>query len=118
MMGAAKPNIGPATAPQPNAGNQAAAMNDLRNALSMMEKALPAIPLGSPLHSEILSLTSKLAKHLAPGDGNQGLELQSLLQMARQASQGGPMAALAKMGAPDGGGAAPPAMPAPPAMAA
>lgn len=118
-MPGAKPNIGPVTTPQPASGNAAAAMNDVRNAVTMLEKALPAIPMGSPLHTEILSVTTKLAKHLTPGDGQPGLELQSLLQMARQASQSQPMAALSRlmpqpgqppaMGAPPGpGGEAPP----------
>jgi hypothetical protein len=122
-MTPARPNIGPVTTPQPHAGNVAAAMNDVRNALRMLEKSLPQIPLGTPLHTEILKATQTLAKHLQPGDGNEGLELQSLLQMARQASQSAPMSALSRIGAPPGAppampgagaGAEPPASPAPP----
>lgn len=98
--------IGPVTTPQGNAGNAAAAMNDVRNAVMMLEKALPQIPMGTPLHTEILNVTQKLAKHMNPGDGNPGLELQSLLQMARSASQSQPMAALGRMGAAPGAGPA------------
>lgn len=105
---AAKPNIGPVTPVQPHAGGAAAALNEVRNAVTMLEKALPQIPMGSPLHTEILQTTQKLAKHLTPGEGNQGLELQSLLQMARQASQQQPMAALSRLMPPPGGA---PAMP-------
>lgn len=96
MMGA-RPNIGPVTTPQPNAGAAAAAMQDVQNAVRMLEQALPKIPMGTPLHTEILSATTKLSKHMQPGEGHQGLELQSLLQMARQASQQSPMAALSRM---------------------
>jgi hypothetical protein len=110
-MGAAKPNIGPVTTPQGHPGNAAGALNDVRNAVRMLEQALPNIPMGSPLHSELLATTTKLAKHLTPGEGNQGLELQSLIQMARQMSQSQPMAALSRLQAPPG---APPAMPAAP----
>lgn len=108
MMGGARPNVGPVTTPQPNAGSAAAAMQDVQNAVRMLEKALPQIPMGSPLHTEILSATTKLAKHMSSGQGHQGLELQSLLQMARQASQASPMAALSKLMPPQG---AAPAMP-------
>lgn len=121
MMGAARPNIGPVTTPQPHAGNASAAINDVQNAVKMLEKALPAIPMGTPLHAEILAAATKLAKHLGAGSGNEGLELQSLLQMARQASSSAPMAALSRMmpspqtppampGGEAGGGAPPPAM--------
>lgn len=110
----AKPNIGPATPAQPQMGNAAAAMNDLRNAAKILEKALPAIPMGTPLHTDILKITQQLSKHLQPGDGNDGLELQSLLQMARQQSQNSPQAALARLMG--GGGAAGGAPAAPPMM--
>jgi hypothetical protein len=88
----------------------AAALNDIRNAVRMLEKALPQIPMGTPVHTGVLKATTDLLKHLPSDEGNQGLELQSLLQMARHASQSAPLAALGRMGAPPGG---PPAMPAP-----
>ena len=108
MGGAAPANIGSVTTPQPNAGNATAAMNDIRNALRMLEKALPAIPFDSDMHKEVLQTITKLSKNMNPGDGNEALELQSLLQMGRQMSQSAPMSALARMQAPAGG---PPAMP-------
>lgn len=107
-MAPARPNAGPATSPQPNAGNEAAAMNDLQNALKMIEKALPALPMGSPMHGEVLKIASQLSKHLQAGEGSHGLQMQSLLQMARQQAQSAPMQALARMQQPAG---APPAMP-------
>lgn len=105
MPSAARPNIGPVTPSQPMAGNAAAAMNDLRNAAKILEKALPSIPMGSPLHTDILKITQQLTKHLQPGDGNDGLELQSLLQMARQSAQNSPTAALNRLMGGGAGGA-------------
>ena len=94
--GSTPPNLGPVASPQPNMGNSVKAMSDVRNAVKMLESALPNIPIGSPLHGEILNSTKALLKHLQPGDGNSGLDLMSLLQMARGASQSQPMQALMK----------------------
>lgn len=89
-------NLGPVTTAQPNMGNSVKAMSDVRNAIKMLESALPNIPIGSPLHSEILNSTKALLKHMQPGDSNSGLDLMSLLQMARGASQAQPMQAVMK----------------------
>jgi len=97
------------TSAQPNMGNAVKAMSDVRNAVKMLESALPSIPIGSPLHGEILNSTKALLKHLQPGDGNSGLDLMSLLQMARGASTSQPMQALMKQA---------PAPNTPPALAA
>ncbi len=83
--------------PQGNPGNTAAAMTDVRNAVQMLEKALPNIPMGTPLHEEIMKATSGLVKKLSQGDENQALQLQSLVQLMRQKSQQQPMAALSRL---------------------
>lgn len=107
-------HVGPAVAPSGNQGNAAMAMIDVQNAVKLLEKALPMIPMGSPLHGEILNVAKSLSKHLSKGDDNQALGLQSLLQMAKQNQQASPVAALARMfpgaNAPPamGGGGAPP----------
>ena len=110
-MGGARPNIGPVTTPQPNAGNAAAGMSKVRNAIQMLEEALPTIPMGTPAHTEILNTLTKLSKTFSSegGGGQKGIDLMSLLQSARQASQASPMAALSRMMQPQGG--TPPAMP-------
>jgi hypothetical protein len=113
-MGGARPNVGPVTTPQPNAGNAAAGMTKIRNALTMLEEALPMIPMGTPAHTELLNTLTKLSKTFSgegAGGGQKGIDLMSLLQSARQASQSSPMAALSKMMQPQG--AQPPAMPQP-----
>lgn len=85
------------------------AMIDVKNALNMLQKALPMIPMGAPAHTEILSFVKKMAEHLTSGEDDKGLQLQSLLQMARQGAQQPPLAALARMYG--GGQNTPPAMP-------
>lgn len=90
-------NLGPAVAPQGNQGNVAMALMDVRNAVNLLQKALPMIPLGAPLHAELLDTVKKISKHLTPEGENQGLQMQSLLQMARQSASQPPVAALARM---------------------
>lgn len=97
-MSPAPANAGPVAAPQGNQGNSAQAMSLIRNAIEMLQKALPMIPMGSPLHGDILNATSKISKHMEEAGGqNKGVDLQSLLQMAKSASQQSPVQALNRM---------------------
>ena len=113
-MAPAPANVGPAAVPQGNQGNMAQAMSLVRNASEMLQKALPMIPMGSPQHSDLLKVITLIAKHMEHNEGNRGVDLQSLLQMARQSSQQSPVQALNRMHpAPN----AAPAMPTPPPAA-
>lgn len=110
-MAQAPANTGPVAVPQANHGNMAAAMNDLKNAAELLQKALPSVPMGSPVHNDIMDCIKKLTKHSnQESAGGQGGQLQSLLQMAKQAAQSAPMNAMARMfpAAPPN---SPPAMP-------
>lgn len=113
-MAPAPANTGPVAVPQGNQGNQAQAMSLVRNGLEMFQKALPMIPMGSPIHGDIIKAVSTVSKHMEHNEGNKGVDLQSLLQIARQASQQSPVQAANRMSpAPT----AAPAMPTPPAAA-
>jgi len=105
--GAAPAHAGPGTMPSGNQGNQAAAMMAVRNAVKMLEQALPMIPMGSPLHEKIHKVALDLSKEMSQGEANPALQLQSLVQMMRSASQQQPMNALSKLSTPAPG--APPA---------
>jgi hypothetical protein len=111
----AAPNVGSAATPQGNQGNAVQAMSLVRNGLEMFQKALPLIPMGSPLHSDLLKATANISKHMDQSASNKGVDLQSLLQMARQSSQQSPVQALNRMH--PGGAPAAPAMLAPPEAA-
>jgi hypothetical protein len=106
-----QPNAGAATVPQGNQGNQVQALSLVRNGLEMFQKAISMIPMGAPLHADLLKAISTVSKHMEHNDANKGVDIQSLLQIARQASQQSPVQALNRMNpAPN----APPAMPTPP----
>jgi hypothetical protein len=104
---------------QGNPGNMAAGLSAVRNAIEMLQKALQAIPLGSPLHSDVLGAVSKLSKHTETGNSpTPSMDLQQMIQAARGQAQQAPMAALQRMfpqgqNAPPAGigGGGPPVMP-------
>ena len=117
-MPGARPNVGPVTTPQPGAGNIHAASEKVKTAVKLLEEALPLIPMGMPLHTEIMQATTKLVKHLSDSAQSPGTELQTLLNMARQSAQSQPMMALSRMmgagyGSGAGGAPAAPAIPPP-----
>jgi hypothetical protein len=103
-MGAPQANVGPGTTPTANHGNMAAARLDVNNGLKLLQRALPNIPMGSPLHTDILSTVAKIAKHMAAeGGGDQGLHASGMMQAMRQNQQQAPqIAALRSMQAPAG----------------
>jgi hypothetical protein len=92
-------------------------MSDVRNALMMLQKALPGLPMGSELHNDVLKAVTNISKHMDATDKgpNKGIDIQSMIQQAKGMNQASPQAALIKaMGAggapPAGGGAPAPAM--------
>lgn len=102
QLGSATPNLGGAVVPQGNPGLAVKAMADVSAAVKILEGALPNIPIGSPLHSEVLNSTKSLIKHLQDGgESNPQEQIMSLLNMARSAAQAQPMQALMRM---QGGG--------------
>lgn len=109
-----QPSAGATAVPQGNQGNLVQAMSLVRNGLEMFQKALPLIPMGSPQHADLLKAVGMISKHMEQNEGNKGVDLQSLLQMARQSSQQSPVQALNRMHPSPN---TPPAMPPPPAAA-
>lgn len=110
--------VGPVSIPQGNPGNTQAALTKIRNALQMLEQALPEIPMGMPMHTDVLKAVQNLSKHLAEGAESKGLDIQSLIQATKQSAQSAPLAAMQRMFAGGGGANSPPALPQPAGAAA
>lgn len=108
MMPGATPNVGPVAQPQGHGGNVAMAMMEVHNAVQSLERALPMVPMGSPLHTEILNATKNIIKHLPPGSENPQLQLMAAINAARQQSQQQPMAAMNRLFPPPSGAPAGP----------
>lgn len=107
----------PAAAPSANLGAEAHAAAQVKQALIMLEMALPKLGIQSPLHGAVLTSVKALAKHLpATGGNDQGIQASMLRDLALRQQQQSPMvAAMQARGGPPGAppGAAPGGMPEP-----
>lgn len=106
----------PAAAPSANLGAQAHAAGQIKQALQMVEMALPNLPLDSPLRKVAMTFISGVTKHFGSGGADQGIQASMLRDLALKAQQQNPMIAAmqARGGAPGAPPGAPPgAMPHP-----
>jgi len=100
-MSAAPPGAGPMAPQQGNPGNSLAALAKIKTALMLLQEALPAIPLGSDAHSDILKTVAMLAKHVPDaGQGGDQQQITQLQQLIQKLAQQQPNAALARIAQP------------------
>lgn len=84
-------------------------MAQVKTALELLQKALPSLPLGSPLHQKTLKFVADVSKELGnPEQGGPDVK-QQIAQMARQGTNPMQAAALDKMMPPPPQAGAPPA---------
>ncbi len=128
MMGAPQ-GAGPAVVPHGNPGMATQSLSQVNLALQALQKALPAIPMGTELHTAVIDAIKKIGAHMTEAQDNPQMKMQSLLQMIQAMRAAQPNRALASVagppggappppGAPPGMGAPPPMTPPPPGMAA
>ena len=103
-------NAGAAVAPHGNPGNATQGMSDIKTALDALQKALPAVPMGTELHKAVMDAISKIGKHMTEASNNPQMKLHNLLQMVQSLKGQQPNAALAGMAG--GAGGQPPTPPA------
>jgi hypothetical protein len=97
----------PLARPSGNPGQSANGTSLVQEAVDLLEKALPDLPVGHPIHKSVTSAIAQLSKHAPPQGASPGLGLQSLKQALMEKMKSSPMAALlAARGqpGPDGGG--------------
>jgi hypothetical protein len=90
LEGLAMPPMGPAdpsSAPTPDAGLAADAMSKVREAVNLLELALPGIPLGSEPHKAILDAIQKLSKTAPPSAEVPGVQMTQLAGLQQKAKQ-------------------------------
>ena len=100
----------PAASPSANLGAQASAAGKVKQALILLETALPMLELSSPLHGAVRQSINGLAKHLPAASGQQdrGLQESMLRDLALRQQQQSPLiAAMQQRGAGAPGGAPP-----------
>lgn len=110
QMAPAPDKVAPAAMPQGNQGNMGAAQTKVRNAIEMLQAALPEIPFGSEEHKLVIDFIAKVGKHVGDKGNNPGLDLQALLQHAKQKAESAPQKAMMRMFPPQSPNS-PPAMP-------
>jgi hypothetical protein len=100
---------GPAMAPGGQAGATQDGMAKVRQALEILQKALPDIPMGSDVHTATMKAITELVKHVHPMNDDPQAKAQQAAQMARQSMTQPNEAMLAKLmpGAAGAGGGAP-----------
>jgi hypothetical protein len=106
--------VGPASSPGGMAGAAQQGMTAVKLAVDALQKALPSLPMGTPLHGAVVKAVADISKHME-GQGSapdQNAILQQLMQMARgaqqQPQQNAMMQAFPAGGAGGAGGGAPP----------
>lgn len=100
----APPGAGPAVAPHGNPGNQMESLGKLKQAVTMLQEALPGIPMGTTLHKNVMSSISNIGKHMSEMQDSPQMKMQNLLSMIAKIKQQAPQAGLAgAMGGQPGG---------------
>jgi len=101
-------SAGPAGPRTGNPGSSADAMTKVREAVHLLETALPNLPVGSEPHKMVLKMIQDGSKIAPASDQQQGVQQSTLLGLMERAKQMQQMQALgASMGAGGAGGAAP-----------
>ncbi len=95
---------GPASPPTEHAGLQAAAVSKVREAIKLIELALPGLAKGSEEHKSVIDALSKLAKAFPASEEVPGIQATQLRGLAQQAQSSGMMQSLMRAAQQQGGG--------------
>lgn len=80
-------STGPASPPTANPGLQADASSKIREAVHLLEMALPNLPTGSEQHKAAIDSLSKLSKAFPATEEQPGIQKTQLLGLAQRAQQ-------------------------------
>lgn len=100
----------PLGVPSGNPGQTANAMSQIRQAVDLMQKALPSLSVGSDPHRSVLSAIQSISKVVPPSAEIPGVQQTQLRDLQQRAQQGAMMQALMRAmnsGQGPAGGAAP-----------
>lgn len=110
-----KPPVGhsPATSASGNPGLAANAMAQVREAVSLLQMALPNVPIGSELHKVVLKSITDLSKSAPASEASPGIQQTAIKDLAANQQQQAPLVALMRsmqgQGSMGGGGSPMPA---------
>ena len=98
-------SAGPASPPTGNPGMAADSMSKMREAIKLIEMALPGLPPGSEGHKNVIDALGKLSKSFPATDEVPGVQNTQLKNLAEQAQKTAMLQAVLRQGQ---GGATPP----------
>ena len=94
----AMPPMGPAdpsSSPTPDSGLAADSLSKVREAVNMLQMALPGLPLGTEPHKMVLDAIQKLSKAVPPSNDIPGVQMTQLTGLQQQAQKSGMLQQLA-----------------------
>lgn len=86
----------PASPPTANPGLVADSMSKVREAIRMLELALPGLPTGSDPHKDVLDSIGKLSKSVPASEAIPGVQTAQLAGLQRQAQESAPLQAIVR----------------------
>lgn len=104
---------GPASPPTGNPGTMVAAMAKVREAVRILEQALPDLEIGSDQHEACVNALKALTKAYPATDEMPGIQNSALMGLQRDAQEGAMMQQLMRSMQGGGGGAPAPGGPPP-----
>src|SRR5262245_5768196 len=111
-----RPHMGgsPLSPPSGNPGQQANALAQVREAVKILEKALPELATGSEPYKAVLNAISSVSKHVGPSGEVPGVQQTALRDLQQSAQSSGMMQSLMRsLGAGAGSPASPSGGPSP-----
>lgn len=100
--------MGPASTPSSNPGLEADALSKVRESVSMLQMALPNLPIGSEPYKAVLDSIQKLSKTVPASEAIPGVQMTQLAGLQKQAQETAMLQSLA--GAMGQGPSVPPVM--------
>jgi len=104
----------PLGVPTGSPGNNANALSQVREAIKILEKALPNLPTGSDPYKAVLSAIQSVSRHVTPSAEVPGVQQTTLRDMQQNAQQSGMLQSVMRsLGGGGGGPPGPAGLPAP-----
>ena len=77
--------VGPGGEPSDSPGSQAQSLSMVREAVRLLQQALPGIPLGSDPHKDVLKAITSLSKSVPPSAEIPGIQTSTLAGLQKSA---------------------------------
>lgn len=82
-LGAPPAKLGPASTPQANPGGAQSGVAGIHAAIDLLQKALPGLPMGTPIHTAALKATSELTKAVGETHADNAQKIQTFMNAIR-----------------------------------